>query len=202
MKVLKGKKIKTEIVGWKCPNCGEVSPSCWVREDGKPICSYCGKPLANSKEELEKMETIKKVVDAYICPECGEAIPDIPENWSPHKSINGNKLVVCPHDGNILTGELPLIHHGSTENRFEIEQTTDYFYIIHKACKEKKHRGICEVYALWIDDEYRIILNVRCPDCGTVDALKTHLPDPSRFFITSKLESRIGTDDLNPNLRE
>ena len=112
-------------------------------------------------------------------------------------------------------GKLPLIHEGRCEGDFTLSfgcADTDYFAFSHKSCETKNNFGACTIYAVLIDNSGRVIFNIRCEDCGKVDALKTHtyLFAPSlvskgsahtveSIYLSPKLQERIGKhawDDL------
>jgi hypothetical protein len=69
-----------------------------------------------------------------------------------------------------------LLHHGSCMGEFEPQYMgTDYFMFRHKPCvEEEKWHGHSLITAVLIDNDGRIIFNLKCRSCGKRDALKTH----------------------------
>lgn len=62
-----------------------------------------------------------------------------------------------------------ILHHGLLTGQFEtILSGTDYFYFWCKQCQ-----ALAEITAVLIDNQGRIIFNLKCPKCGALDALKT-----------------------------
>ena len=62
-----------------------------------------------------------------------------------------------------------IIHHGNCSGQFEpICSGTDYFYFRHKPCQKIAH-----ITAVLLDEQARIIFNLKCPECGFRDAVKT-----------------------------
>lgn len=59
---------------------------------------------------------------------------------------------------------------------------TDYFAFVHIPCREsnKENKGACDITRVLIDRDERIIFNLQCQDCKTVNALKT-TPDFFNF---------------------
>ena len=81
-----------------------------------------------------------------------------------------------------------LLHHGDCTEEFEPQYTgTDYFTFRHKPCREEeKWHGHSLITAVLIDNDGRIIFNLKCRSCGKIDALKTHpflwvRPKPNPF---------------------
>jgi len=67
-----------------------------------------------------------------------------------------------------------LLHHGLCSEEFEPRFIgTDYFDFWHKPCANKEWHGLCDITAILIDNQGRIIFNLKCRDCGAKDALKT-----------------------------
>ena len=88
-----------------------------------------------------------------------------------------------------------ILHHGLLTGEFIPRRSgTDYFYFFHKPCSDKPNRGLCEVYAILVDNSGRVIFNLKCRDCGEVDALKT-VPSGEKplekFHLSPSLKSRI-----------
>ncbi|MEM3579590.1 MAG: hypothetical protein QXL54_05155 [Candidatus Bathyarchaeia archaeon] len=97
-----------------------------------------------------------------------------------------------------------LLHHGLCSGEFSPRYVgTDYFTFYHVPCFRKglEHYGHCDVTAVLIDNDGRIIFNLKCKDCGAVDALKTHpllwhqkcesRNTLTRFHLSPKLKTRI-----------
>jgi len=71
-----------------------------------------------------------------------------------------------------------VLHHGSPCNgEFEPKYWgTDYFAFVHIPCREnlKEHKGTSHITKVLVDNQGRIVFNLKCRDCGTINALKTH----------------------------
>jgi hypothetical protein len=66
-----------------------------------------------------------------------------------------------------------ILHHGLSTGEFKpILTPTDYFVFGHEPCKEKKNAGSCDITAVLLDNSTRVIFNLKCQDCGKIDALK------------------------------
>ena len=90
------------------------------------------------------------------------------------------------------------MHHGKSSGEFvPLYVGTDYFYFYHEPCKDKEHKGCCEIYAILIDNSCRVIFNLQCMDCKERDALKTAHPlwmglrNYSIFHISPNLIDRV-----------
>ena len=142
-----------------------------------------GFSTAIKSEKILKENGIK----IYKCPVCGKENEDYWGNYNGNVTTGGRAAIICSRCRNYLNG-LPLIHHGSPSVSRDIEFfcPSDYFIPRHKLCKQKKHQGICEVYAVWIDTEGRVILNIQCRDCGMVNAIKSVI-DPSFNYSTKNI---------------
>lgn len=99
-----------------------------------------------------------------------------------------------------------LLHHGG-DRCLEFEATptpknnSDYFGFKHKPCKESEHRGYCKIIAILVDNVGRVVFNIQCLDCETIEALKTSGKmfgwewndfDLSIFYLSPHLKERIG----------
>jgi hypothetical protein len=96
-----------------------------------------------------------------------------------------------------------LLHHGLCTEQFEPRWIgTDYFDFWHKPCRNAEWHGLCDITAVLIDNQGRIIFNLKCRDCGAKDALKT-----SPQLFRSK-EERLGENEvlqlfhLSPKLKQ
>lgn len=90
---------------------------------------------------------------------------------------------------------MKLLHHGIDFKEFEAHRSeTDYFHSYHTPCQGKANQGYCAVIAILADNRGRIILNIRCLDCGKRDALKVSAENPSieTIYLSPSLKSRIG----------
>jgi hypothetical protein len=67
---------------------------------------------------------------------------------------------------------------------------TDYFEFFHEPCSNKPWHGLSDITAVLIDNQGRIIFNLKCRDCGAKDALKT-----SPQLFRSK-EERLGENEV------
>ena len=84
-----------------------------------------------------------------------------------------------------------LLHHGLCIEEFEPRWIgTDYFDFFHKPCANKPWHGLSDITAVLIDNQGRIVFNLKCRDCSKIDALKT-----SPQLFRSK-EERLGEDEL------
>jgi hypothetical protein len=91
-----------------------------------------------------------------------------------------------------------LLHHGNCSGEFEPCYTgTDYFNFRHTPCRGKANCGLCEITAILIDNQGRVIFNLKCVDCGSVDALKTS-PQLLRY---QRLKDALEVFHLSPNLK-
>lgn len=100
-----------------------------------------------------------------------------------------------------------LLHHGLVTEEFNVVFTgSDYFTFFHTPCKDETEGsgGHCDVPAVLIDNTGRVIFNLKCKNCGKVDALKMHPrmweqpPDPKileRFHLSPGLKKRVGKHD-------
>lgn len=72
-----------------------------------------------------------------------------------------------------------ILHHGNLSGQFEpFLSNTDYYYFRHKPCNE-----LAEIEYVLLDNQMRIIFNLRCRKCGFRDALKTVPRKASRKAI-------------------
>jgi hypothetical protein len=68
-----------------------------------------------------------------------------------------------------------LLHHGLCSEEFEPRFIgTDYFWFWHEPCENKPNYGLCDIIGILIDNSGRVIFNLKCRDCGKVDALKIY----------------------------
>jgi hypothetical protein len=82
-----------------------------------------------------------------------------------------------------------LLHHGLCSEEFSPRFIgTDYFDFYHAPCSNKDWHGLSDVIAVLIDNQGRVIFNLKCRDCGKIDALKT---SPQLFRI-----NRLSEDEL------
>jgi len=66
--------------------------------------------------------------------------------------------------------EEKLLHHGLCLGEFRPRYIgTDYFVFFHEPCF-----SIADITAVLVDNQGRIIFNVKCRNCGKKDVLKTH----------------------------
>jgi hypothetical protein len=67
-----------------------------------------------------------------------------------------------------------LLHHGLISEEFEPRFIgSDYYNFWHKPCANKEWRGLVDIIGVLIDNHGRVIFNLKCRDCGKIDALKT-----------------------------
>jgi DNA-directed RNA polymerase subunit RPC12/RpoP len=192
---ISGEKRRTKEGVFVCPSCGYEHWSIIAENDGSAKCRKCGKIMGKGKEQLDKL-VVEKEVDGYVCPICKKIVADISENHTSDDTINGDSAILCPKCYNFVN-DLPLLHHGAYSEKWEpLMSSTDYFFFQHKPCKDKEHHGSCDIYACLIDNTGRVIFNLQCLDCKTVDAVKTTVPfgakTPERIFLSPELERRIG----------
>jgi len=82
-----------------------------------------------------------------------------------------------------------LLHHGLCTEQFEPRWIgTDYFDFWHKPCRNAEWHGLCDITSVLIDNQGRIIFNLKCRDCGKIDALKT---SPQLFRTNRLSESEV-----------
>jgi len=68
-----------------------------------------------------------------------------------------------------------ILHHGLCKHEFEpIYTGTDYFCFVHKPCSKSGELAVSDIAHCLIDNNGRIIFNLKCRICGATDALKTH----------------------------
>jgi len=68
-----------------------------------------------------------------------------------------------------------ILHHGLCSGEFRPRYVgTDYFAFRHEPCKDKEGGGHCQITRVLIDNQGRVIFNLKCRSCGKIDALKTH----------------------------
>ncbi|HDD40377.1 MAG TPA: hypothetical protein ENG21_03915 [Nitrososphaeria archaeon] len=108
------------------------------------------------------------------------------------KGPKGVVFGVPPDDG--------VLHHGLLTYEFRpIFVGTDYFCFIHLPC-----HSIADIERVLIDNNGRIIFNLKCRECGKRDALKTHpyfhrlserpkeFPYREIFFLSPRLAECVG----------
>jgi len=84
-----------------------------------------------------------------------------------------------------------LLHHGLCTEEFQPRFIgTDYFDFFHKPCATKQWHGLSDIIAVLIDNQGRVIFNLRCRDCSKIDALKT---SPQLF---RNKEERLGENEV------
>jgi len=92
-----------------------------------------------------------------------------------------------------------LLHHGNCSGEFKPKYIgSDYFKFYHKPCLNKPNYGFCDIIAVLIDNQGRIVFNLKCEDCGAIDALKIGAP-LEVFHLSPKLKNRVNKhwwDDL------
>ena len=82
-----------------------------------------------------------------------------------------------------------MLHHGLCSEEFEPRYVgTDYFEFFHKPCINREWHGLADITAVLIDNQGRIIFNLKCRDCGAKDALKT---SPQLFRTNRLSESEV-----------
>jgi len=68
-----------------------------------------------------------------------------------------------------------LLHHGLCSEEYRPRFIgTDYIWFWHEPCENRRNYGLCDITGILIDNSGRIIFNLKCRDCGKVDALKVY----------------------------
>jgi len=157
----------------RCPKCSHLASTI---VDGR--CEKCG----YTAKDVDDYEAAEVDSEGYMCPECHIEVEDSTENWTFDGATDteGRHQLLCPQCHLMLRWGIP--HHGHCEPETKPELVdigTDYCEIRCRLCG-----GSMQVMKLWVDTTHasrdwrrrgcRIVLGVRCPECGYCDALKPH----------------------------
>jgi hypothetical protein len=94
-----------------------------------------------------------------------------------------------------------ILHHGLCKQEIIPQYVgTDYFAFNHIPCTNKEPEyGHCEIIKVLIDNDGRIIFNLKCQRCGFTDALKT---SATLWVLENREKPLKEIFQLSPNLKE